>query len=242
MSSSSGELITLSEALAIYEPQIIRWIFANQRPNTDFAISFDSDVIKVYDEFDRAELAALGPVPESLGKWPVLRRAYELSAVGAVYEKAPYRASFRELTGRLQICDGDIQRTYQRYYSESAKTELERDLLFARAERAKNWLRDFASEEFRYQIHRQPQALVLTLKQTEALQALKELLCVVDLEEIEAKDLNQRLYDDIIHKTGCDGKEFFAAVYQKLIGRDQGPRLPGFLKEIGRERLLNLLA
>ena len=29
---------------------------------------FDEDVIKTYDEFDRAEKAALGPKPEKLGK------------------------------------------------------------------------------------------------------------------------------------------------------------------------------
>jgi lysyl-tRNA synthetase class 1 len=79
-------------------------------------------------------------------------------------------------------------------------------------------------------------------KQKEAVLALRGLLQKLDLSTIEAKDLNQRLYDDIIHTTGCDGKEFFSAVYQKIIGRDQGPRLPGFLKELGNERVLGLLA
>ena len=53
MSSSSGELITLSETMKVYDPQLIRWIFANQRPNHDFSLAFDQDVIKTYDEFDR---------------------------------------------------------------------------------------------------------------------------------------------------------------------------------------------
>jgi lysyl-tRNA synthetase class 1 len=241
MSSSSGELITLSEALAVYEPQMVRWIFANQRPNTDFAISFDIDVIKVYDEFDRAEAAALGPVPANLGKWPALRRAYELSCIDALPDAAPYRAPFRELTSRLQICDGDVQRTYERYYADKAKSALERALFESRARRALNWLAEYAPEEFRYQIHRQPVVVELSPAQDLALAALCQLLERIDLESIDQKDLNQRLYDDIIHTSGCDGKEFFAAVYQKLIGRDQGPRLPGFLKELGKERILRLL-
>ena len=41
MSSSSGELYTLEQVMEVYEPQIVRWIFANHRPNHDFAISFD---------------------------------------------------------------------------------------------------------------------------------------------------------------------------------------------------------
>ena len=77
MSSSKGELLTLNEAFKVYEPQMVRWLFANQRPNHDFSIAFDEDVIKTYDEFDRAEKAALGPKPEKLGKWPLLRRVYE---------------------------------------------------------------------------------------------------------------------------------------------------------------------
>lgn len=241
MSSSSGELITLSEALAVYEPQMVRWIFANQRPNTDFALSFDIDVIKVYDEFDRAEAAALGPVPENLGKWPVLRRAYELSSIGPLYAAAPYRAPFRELTGRLQIADGDIQRTYERFYADKAKSELEKKLFVLRAERAWNWVQDFAPDEFRFQIHKEPVSIPLSEPQQAAIAAFRQFLSGIDLTTIDPKDLNQRLYDDIIHTTGCEGKEFFTAVYQKLIGRDHGPRLPGFIKELGRERILSLI-
>ena len=51
MSSSSGELYTISDLLEVYEPQILRWIFTNQRPNHDFAIALDEDVIKTYEEF-----------------------------------------------------------------------------------------------------------------------------------------------------------------------------------------------
>ena len=242
MSSSSGELITLSQALEIYEPQMVRWIFANQRPNTDFAISFDSDVIKVYDEFDKAEIAALGPVPANPGKWPVLRRAYELSCIAEVPEAAPFRAPFRELSGRLQIFDGDIQKTWDRWYLGNEKGPLNKAAFWSRAARAWNWISNCAPDEFRYQIYKQPVKVEISELQTAAVRALVKLLDKVDLETIEAKELNQRLFDDIIHVTGCDGKEFYQAVYQKVIGRDQGPRLPSFLKDLGSERIRRLLS
>ncbi len=244
MSSSKGELTTLSEAMAIYEPHMVRWIFANQRPNTDFSIAFDTDVIKVYDEFDRAEQFVLQPMNvDNPGKWPVMRRAYELSCLSAEVPSAiPYRAPFRELTGRLQLCDGDVERTWAAYYKDKAVSDFDKAAFYSRAERAWNWVQEHAPDEFRYSIHQQPVAIDLTEKQRAAVVALRELLQKLDLATIEAKDLNQRLYDDIIHTTGCDGKEFFAAVYQKIIGRDQGPRLPGFLKELGRDRILQLIA
>ena len=48
MSSSLGNVITLKKCLEIYEPEIVRFLFAGTRPNTEFAISFDLDVIKNY--------------------------------------------------------------------------------------------------------------------------------------------------------------------------------------------------
>ena len=63
----------------------------------------------------------------------------------------------------------------------------------------------------------------------------------VDLDAVDPKELNQLVYDQVVHGSGCDPKEAFKGIYQKLIGRDQGPRLPGFMKELGRERLNELL-
>lgn len=242
MSSSSGELITLGQALEIYEPQMVRWIFANQRPNTDFAISFDADVIKVYEEFDKTEIQALGPEPTNPGKWPVLRRAYELSCVGEVPKSAPYRAPFRELTGRLQIMDGDIKRTWDRWYNNSSRTAEDEAAFVSRATRAWNWVNESAPDEFRYSINKTNVKVPLSDLQIQAVRALLELLKQVDLDSIEAKDLNQRLFDDIIHKTGCDSKEFYTAVYQLVISREQGPRLPMFLKDLGADRIRKLLS
>lgn len=241
MSSSSGNLLTLREAYEVYDPQMVRWIFASQRPNHDFSIAFDIDVIKVYDEFDRAEKQALGPKPEKLGKWPVVRRTYEMSAVEDIYGEAPYRAPFRELCNRLQILDGDIERTADKYYAEFLKTDLDKELFKGRCEKALNWLRLYAPDEFKYTINKEAVDVPLDEQQKAAVQALRSLVESTDLDAIEPKELNQKIYDDVIRKIDIDAKHCFQGVYQKLMNRDQGPRLPSFLKELGQERLLKLL-
>lgn len=73
------------------------------------------------------------------------------------------------------------------------------------------------------------------------MQCLRNLIQKVELPSIETKALNQLIFDEVLHVSGCDSKEFYAAVYQRLISRDQGPRLPGFLKEIGKEKVLELI-
>lgn len=244
MSSSSGELFTVAQALEVYPPQILRWIFAGHRPNHDFSLAFDADVIKTYDEFDRAEAVALDPAQAATDKkWPMTRRVYELSTVdGAVPSNAPYRAPFRELCGRLQICSGDARRTLERYYADLIKNDFDRAAFMDRAARAWNWLQAFAPEEFRYSLEAGVRNKAdFTDAQLAAIEVLVHLVREVDLDAIEPKDLNQLIYDKVVHGTGCDPKEAFKGIYQKLIGRDQGPRLPGFIKELGRERLNELL-
>lgn len=241
MSSSSGSLFTLSDAYQVYEPQMVRWIFASQRPNHDFSLAFDADVIKTYDEFDRAEAAALGPKPEKLGKWPIIRRVYELSCVDEVPSKVPYRAPFRELCNRLQIFDGDGERTLNKYYANDVKDEQDRQAFLSRCQKAWNWLQSHAPEEFRYAINKEKIDQSFEAPVEAAVTNLIALIKEIDLESITPKELNQLLYDKAIHPAECEPKSFFKAVYQKLILRDQGPRLPSFLKEVGEERLLHLL-
>ena len=243
MSSSSGSAVDLAEVLAVYSPEMIRWIFARQKPNTDFSIAFDEDVIKLHDEFDRCEELAYAPGDEANQKWWLNRRVYELSLPATeVPALRPYRPPFRLLTSRLQICGGDLERTLQRYYQAEVTTAADREAFMARALRAWAWLQHHAPDEFRYVLHAQPVTLEVAPAQRQALALLVALVRGTDLERIEAKDLNQKIYDEVVHAAEVDPKEFFTTVYRHLIGRDQGPRLPGFLKEIGQEKLVELLS
>ncbi len=243
MSSSSGELFSLTDVLEVYEPQMIRWIFASQRPNHDFALAFDEDVIKTYDEFDRAETQALSvPSVAEGGKLALARRTYELSTLdGKVPAQAPYRAPFRELCNRLQIFAGDIERTMDRYYQNELKTDLDRELFHRRGRLAWNWLTQHAPEEFCYSLREVKRAESLTATEQEMVARLRALVEQTDLEGIPAKELNEKIYEQVIHHADLEPKQFFSLVYDLLINRPQGPRLPNFLKEIGKNKVLELL-
>ena len=60
MSSSKGKVISLDDVLRVYQPEIARYLFAGTRPNTEFSISFDLDVIKTYEDYDKTERIAWG--------------------------------------------------------------------------------------------------------------------------------------------------------------------------------------
>lgn len=240
MSSSSGELYTVDEVLSVYEPQILRWIFASQRPNHDFAIAFDADVFRIYDEFDSAEALALGPKPEKKSRWDTVRRSYELSLLDGSFTKSPpKRAKFRVLCNRLQLVDNDIDRCFEKFYADELGEE-HRPNFVQRAERALVWLSRFAAEEFCYTLRKSP-AKDRSLGDEKLLAALRALLLKTDLETIDDQTLNKKIWDELIKTKNLEAKQVFKTIYTALIGRSQGPRLPSFLREIGKERLLKIL-
>lgn len=55
VSSSSGNGATLHDVLEVYTPELVIFLFAGTRPNAEFDISFDVDVIKIYEDFDKVE-------------------------------------------------------------------------------------------------------------------------------------------------------------------------------------------
>ena len=48
--SSTGNDITPKEVGEVYEPEVLRYLFVGTKPKTGFQISFDNDVIKIYED------------------------------------------------------------------------------------------------------------------------------------------------------------------------------------------------
>ena len=55
------------------------------------------------------------------------------------------------------------------------------------------------------------------------------------------KECQQAMYD-IATEMGLESKALFTALYQALIGKDQGPRLGSFFRIIGKEKLEKILS
>lgn len=245
ISSSAGEAVTVADCLQIYEPEMLRWIFASQRPNSEFQISFDLDVIKLYEDYDRAVATAYTPDDGSKKdkKRQIVRRTIELSATrplriepGDVPERVP---SFRPLSMILQLYDGDIERALEWYVaSGEVESESERARFRVRAKRVWHWVDQFAPEDFRYRIRETPREGAL---EGEPREILERLVAVLDATpDIHEDALIEHL------KTLCDGtslgpKEFYPYAYDLLIAREKGPKLSTLLTAMGSARALPLL-
>ncbi|MBS3151322.1 lysine--tRNA ligase [Candidatus Woesearchaeota archaeon] len=221
MSSSLGNVITLKSCLEIYEPEIVRFLFAGTRPNTEFAISFDLDVIKVYEDFDRLEKRYYNN--EAYGKD---KRIYELSCI-KLTKKQPKRIGLRHLTMLVQI------------HKDIKKISKNKDVL-KRAELARKWIEKYAPDEFKFKLHdKTPQEVIKRLdkKQKESLKLLKEKL---EKKKFSEQELFNEFYE-ICKKVEINNAEFFKGAYLALIGKEKGPRLASFILAIGKEKAAKLL-
>ena len=240
ISSSSGEVVGLSDVLEIYQPEVVRYMFAGTRPNTEFAISFDLDVLKIYEDYDKCERTFYNK-PDSekaLKKWEKQARIYELSQVEKPEAVMPYQIQIRHLCNLLQIQDGDIEKVIENLgdVEESQKPKLRK-----RAECAWNWVTTYAPDDFRFEIKSSGAPLAdVSESQAKALAMLAD--AVKDkMDSMEEKEFSTNVYA-AAEAFGLDSAEFFPAVYQALIGRDKGPRLVSFLYSIGSERVYSLLS
>ncbi len=239
ISSSSGDVVSLADVLRFYQPEVVRYLFAGTRPNSEFAISFDLDVLKVYEDYDKVERNYFNKPenPKKLKKWEKDARVYELSQVGTVPLELPYQIQIRHLTTLLQIHSGDID-AVAAYLGDVPETDMAR--FRVRAACAWNWVKDFAPEDFCFALRTAEEGKAELSAGLAAAVGDLGALAADKLGDIPEKEFSNLMYD-VIHKHELESGDFFTAVYQALIGKDKGPRLLNFLHVLGKDVVSGLL-
>jgi lysyl-tRNA synthetase class 1 len=249
MSSSSGNVITIADVLKVYTPEVARFLFAGTRPNTEFTISFDLDVIKIYEDYDKTErIAWKMEEAKDEAAFQKERRIYELSQVSVDGKtpslegrSPPYQIPFRHLCNLIQIADGGVEKALADLAANSGGPKQEQfPALRERAECAKYWVENCAPEEFRFRLLSAGETAALSDTEKNAVRILRDdVICKIE-EFTDDKSCAAAIYA-AAEKAGVDGKALFTAAYQALIGKVQGPRLANFLRAINKERLLAIL-
>jgi lysyl-tRNA synthetase class 1 len=244
ISSSKGDVVTVADCLEIYEPELLRWIFVSYRPNTEFQISFDLDVINLYENYDRLCRLAYGlDDAKDEQKKLAAQRTFQLASVDhhriAEGEKLPFVPGFRHLSMTLQIHDGDLDRTVAHYeHTGQITTDAERGRCRRRARCVRNWIEHYATDEFRYTIRREPKTRPLAADEVTCLTRLVDVLKAHP--NIDEDGLVPTM-KTLTAGTTLDNKSFLPVVYDLLIDRDRGPKLTTLVTAMGTARALALL-
>ncbi len=237
ISSSSGEVVSLPDVLEVYIPEVTRYLFVSSRPNTEFAISFDLDVLKIYEDYDTCERIYFGLQDANEKRKAKEKRIYELSQVKGIPSEASYQIPFRHLCNLLQINSGDIDAVVASL-PDVTPGQIER--LRQRCVCAWNWISEFSPEEFRWVLRGEQDSLMeLNAVQKSAIQQLHA--AVSHLDDYDEKQLSEEIYA-IAHNCNIEAPELFKVAYGVLIGKERGPKLAGFIKTCGKGKVLPILA
>ena len=248
MSSSKGKVISLVDALEVYQPEVLRYIFASNKVDHEFSISFDLDVISIYEAYDKTERIVWG-LEEPKEKNPEKKaqiiaqekRLYELSQIEGIPAVMPYQVPFRLLTTLLQTYSGNVDAVINALGDVKPEQE---ETLRKRCACAWYWIRESApecAEDMCFSLREDgSKAEDITGDMLKAVVRVREEVVPKVGTYAVDKDCQQDMYT-IATELGLEAKDLFRALYHALINKDQGPRLANFMKIIGREKLTKIL-
>ena len=244
ISSSSGEeTLRLNDLKEIYSPEMIRFLFSQTKPKKPLSLAFDEEIIQIYDRFDRIESHYFNPDElENEKKQRHQERVYELAMVETP-EKQPVRVPFKHAAFIAQTVP---EKDWSTKGIDSLKRtghvedldEKDEEKVMDRLRRAKNWARQYAPEEYVYEINWEGESKDFSDEELEALEILTEKL---EKHEFESSDeLDGELYN-VRDDSELDTGEFFETCYQALLRRDSGPRLSTLIMSVGQEEAAEIL-
>ncbi len=248
MSSSSGDNVTLNELKEVYTPETIRFLFSETKPNKEFNIAFDEDIISIYEKFDHVESVYFNPEKiDNERKRKHLKRVYELAMVD-IPEERPARAPFDHLAFLAQTRPKEEWRTTvieslkRTGHIESGLSEEQKEQIVERMEKAQKWAEEHAPEKYRYNIKEEVSGGVIEDLTEGQKEAIKELAEALEEQDFDEKDDLEDLLFDLPDRHDIETGQFFQAAYQCFLERDQGPRLSNFILALDQDRAAEILS
>ncbi len=236
ISGAAGGALTPKTLHEIYEPELLRWIFPKTHPRRAITLCFDSELIRQYDEFDSAVDSYFKNKLKGEEK-----SALVFSKTGKEFKKI--RVPFRQVSSFGQIAQGNFSELKKMFKRIGQKFNEEN--LKLRLEKSENWVRNFAPE-LQIKVRKEKNLDYFKRLGEEERGEIAKLVKEMD-KNWNLEKLTYLLYE-IQKKPDMDEeekkrrqKEFFRNVYQMLIDKDTGPRLPTFLLALGKEKVKKLL-
>ena len=250
MSGSAGGAPTPADALEIFEAPLVRWLYARKRPEQAITLAFNAEVGRVYDEWDALSRRVADGKADAASAAVYARSAGTSAGLLPV---TPRPMPFRTLASVADITAGEatqILRILRDLTPEDPIATLAQ--VRPRLDCAQAWVTEYVPPEDRTQVRDEPDyARLATL--TESERGALKLLTEGMVADWSLNGLTTLLYGipklqlglPITAPPTAELKElqrsWFILLYQLLIGKVTGPRLPTLLLALGPDRVRSLL-
>ena len=249
MSSSAGGVPTAADALKVLEAPILRWLYVRRQPKQAFTIDFGPEVVRLYDEWDALGKKAADPSRRD-AQVLAFERAASTSSAGAL-PTPEVVVPFRVLSSVADVTAGSAEQI-SRIVEHVGHPHSTVDELEPRLDRSIAWTAEFVPHEERTIVRSAPDATRLSsLSEAEARWLsllLDNLPADLDLEPVTSLvygvpklALGLGLDADPTDEVKADQKQFFKLLYNLLVDKDRGPRLPTLVVALGQEKVRSLL-
>ncbi len=225
MSKSMGNIVTINDVLKIYTPQMVRYMFAGNRPRKSFEISFDSDMPKLYEDFYKTERVYYGKEKMSERDAAQNKRVYQYSysPLQKIPKEIPSQPSIRMVSDTLQTFGNKTSAISELMKSSKTRKASDKKRIEELSEKVDEWIKEFAPEEYVYKI-KSGHLRNITKEERGALVEFSEKVGSKKTEE-EIK----KLCSDIFTKYEIKPGRFFQICYLAMFGKEKGPRLAQYI-------------
>jgi lysyl-tRNA synthetase class 1 len=250
MSSSAGGAPTPADALEIFEPPLVRWLYARRRPEQAFSIAFNQDVGRVYDEWDALSRKVADGRADAASAAVYARSAGTSEGLLPV---TPRPMKFATLASVVDITAGDEVQLLRILRDLTVEDPVARlDEVRPRLDCAQAWVTEYVPPADRTQVRTEPDTARLAALSEPERAALKLLIEGMNA-DWSIDGLTTLLYGIPKLQLGLPisapptpelrplQRNWFVVLYELLIGKDTGPRLPTLLLAVGPERIRYLL-
>ncbi|MGA5291434.1 lysine--tRNA ligase [Streptomyces pseudogriseolus] len=253
MSSSKGGVPTPADALKIMEPQLLRWLYARRRPNQSFKVAFDQEIQRLYDEWDRLEAkvadGSVLPADAAAHSRAVRTASGELP-------RTPRPLPYRTLASVADITAGHEDQALRILSDlDPANPLTSLDEARPRYDKAEAWINTHVPADQRTIVRDEPDTELMKSLDEQARESLRLLLdglagnwsldglthLVYGVPKVQAGFSPDATPKELPAEIKTAQRTFFALLYQLLVSRDTGPRLPTLLLAVGQERVRTLL-
>ena len=223
MSASLGNVVYPKDWLEVAPPELLRFYY-NKRLMKTRSFSW-KDLPLLYDEFDNAASVYFGMLKlDNEKEEKHIKRLYEISALRI---EKPLSMRFSHAVVIAQLFD-DKEKIIESLKKTGHYEEEFENRIFERINYAKNWVKKYAPENYRFELQLEPK---VKLSDEEKL-IVKDVIEALKSKSLDEKELHRKFYE-IAESHNIKTKDFFKLMYGILLNKDRGPRLAHFLISLG---------
>ena len=239
MSGSAGGAPTPADALEIFEAPLLRWLYARRRPEQSITLAFDQEVGRVYDEWDALSRRVADGTADAPARTVFARASGTAEGPLPV---TPRPLPFRTLASVADITAGDEAQILRILRDLTAGAPvIALDEVRPRLDCAQAWVAGYVAPADRTQVRADPDTARLAAL-TESERGAVKLLTERMADDWSLDGLTTLLYGIPKLQRGLPlgapptaelkaaQRAWFILLYQLLIGKDTGPRLPTLLR------------